>query len=128
MRVVAAGGDEGALAVGERDDVQGQVGERDLVAGRGEGPAVGQEEAAVRRPRVLRLFTAGLLAENRQGERRRQGDGQGEDATAHRGRSGEFVGSAEVRTIFGGGSRRRMGRMADPTGTRGRGGIRMMGP
>jgi hypothetical protein len=49
--VVPAGRDEGALAVREREDVQWQVGQRDVLAGRRDGPAVGQQEAGVRRAR-----------------------------------------------------------------------------
>ena len=61
MLVVAAGGDEGVLVVGQRNDVERQVGQQDLFAGRRDGPAVGQQEAlrrsgragsARRRPRL----------------------------------------------------------------------------
>ena len=48
--VVAARGGQRVAVVGQRDDVQRQVGQRDVLAGRLQGPAVGQEESLVRRP------------------------------------------------------------------------------
>ena len=46
------------LAVGQRQDVEGQIGQLDLLAGRGDRPAVGQEETFLGRTRIARRFRA----------------------------------------------------------------------
>ena len=56
VRVVAAGGGQRVPVVGQRDDVQRQVGQSDVLAGRLQGPAVGQEEPLFRRARIARSF------------------------------------------------------------------------
>ena len=45
MLVEPAAGHQHVAAVGQRDDIQRHVRERDLLARRSEGPAVGQQEA-----------------------------------------------------------------------------------
>ena len=78
--VESARGDEGVFAVGQRDDVERQIGQRDLLAGRRDGPAVGQEKAFVAGAGAGGSVGGGACGQ----QRGRQADGQ-EGATDHDG-------------------------------------------
>ena len=69
MRVVSAGGDQRVPAVGQRDDVQRQVGQLDRDARGRDGPTVGEEESPLGRAGEPRLF----LGQEHPGERQGQG-------------------------------------------------------
>ena len=79
--VVAAGGDEGVFVVGQRNDVERQVREDDVFAGRREHPAVGQQEAFFGRAGELRFRF--VLGNGSDSKRTAQQHGQHSETMAH---------------------------------------------